>query len=301
MKKMTLLLPGSYMNYRIVDEDMQEEYQAAKDSGLYHTVLFNYDEWLAGNRLRLTETGPSTELHGALYRGWMLKPEEYRRLFAELSGNGIWLLTAPDEYESLHFFPNVYPLIQQDTARMIYFADGIVDVAAAKKQFRRFMVKDCVKSVKGTEFPAYFDQDITQSAFDDWMKVFYKYRGDLLTGGICIKEFLDLKKYADKTNEFRVFYADHKIISICRNSLQPDYTELPPAVLTEKYRNLPSPYYTVDFAELADGTWKIIEAGDGGVSGLSPRQDAATYFRALYNALSGRVPDTGSSINDITQ
>ena len=38
---------------------------------------------------------------------------------------------------------------------MIYFADGKVDVDAVKKKFRRFMVKDSVKSVKGTEFPAF--------------------------------------------------------------------------------------------------------------------------------------------------
>lgn len=26
-------------------------------------------------------------------------------------------------------------------------------------------------------------------------------------------------------------------------------------------------YYTIDYAELSDGTWKILEAGDGQVSG----------------------------------
>jgi hypothetical protein len=38
----------------------------------------------------------------------------------------------------------------------------------------------------------------------------------------------------------------------------------------------------VDFAELEDGSWTIIEAGDGSVSGLSENQDYASYFRALY-------------------
>ena len=145
---------------------------------------------------------------------------------------------------------------------MMLFANGKVDVEKAKKRFRLFMVKDSVKSVKGTEFPAYFDHTISQAKFDEWMKVFYKYRGDLLTGDICIKEYLDLKRYNGITNEFRVFYADHEIVSICRNSNQPAYT-----------------------AELADGTWKIIEAGDGGVSGLSPGQNLEAYYRALYNAL----------------
>lgn len=118
------------------------------------------------------------------------------------------------------------------------------------------------------------------------MEVFYKYRGSLLTGSICIKEYLDLKRYNGRTNEFRVFYAEYKIISICRNSLQPDHTAEPPEELVKKYNNLGSPYYTVDYAKLSVGSWKIIEAGDGGVSGLSPGQDAEAYYRALYMALS---------------
>ena len=43
--------------------------------------------------------------------------------------------------------------------------------------------------------------------------------------------------------------------------------------LIHRYEYLGSPYYTVDYGELTDGTWKIIETGDGGVSGLSPGQN----------------------------
>ncbi len=44
-------------------------------------------------------------------------------------------------------------------------------------------------------------------------------------------------------------------------------------------------YYTVDYAELEDGTWKVIEAGDGSVSGLAPGQDYVEYYRELYRCL----------------
>ena len=95
MKKMTLLFPGSYMDYRKIDmdyrkidEDMQEEYRAAVETGLYHTILFNYDEWVAGGSLRMTEREASPDTYCVVYRGWMLKPEEYLRLFEELSDVG---------------------------------------------------------------------------------------------------------------------------------------------------------------------------------------------------------------------
>ena len=116
------------------------------------------------------------------------------------------------------------------------------------------------------------------------MEVFYHYRANLLTGGICIKEYHDLKQYGNKTNEYRVFYFNQEIISICRNSLQGIFTAEPPMSLIEKYRHLNSVFYTLDFAELVDGTWIIIEAGDGSVSGLSEGQDYPAFFRRIFYA-----------------
>ncbi len=55
----------------------------------------------------------------------------------------------------------------------------------------------------------------------------------------------------------------------------------PPMDLITKYCNLDSLFYTIDYAETVDGDWKIVEAGDGQVSGLSEGQDAVSFFRAL--------------------
>ena len=153
------------------------------------------------------------------------------------------------------------------------------------KEFGRFLIKDYVKSVKGTDFPRFYDNTITQTELNEWMETFYKYRGSLLTGGICVKEFVDLRKYGNKTNEFRVFYINNAVATESRNSGQMNMTKNPPKELLEKYKNLPSCYYTVDYAEREDGSWVIIEAGDGSVSGLSDNQDYEAYFRTLYYAL----------------
>ena len=79
-----------------------------------------------------------------------------------------------------------------------------------------------------------------------------------------------------------MFYINHKVATISKNSAQPNYAPEVPFELVNKYSNIDSIYYTVDFAELEDGTWKVMEAGDGSVSGLSEFQDAAQYYRALY-------------------
>lgn len=113
------------------------------------------------------------------------------------------------------------------------------------------------------------------------MEVFYQYRGDLFTGGICIKEFLALKHYETKTNEYRVYYINYEIATVSQNSGQSTYTPAPPKELLEKYKALPGCFYTIDYAELEDGSWRIIEAGDGQVSGLSETQDYEDFYRKL--------------------
>ena len=278
-----ILFPSGFFSIKKVDEDLQSEYEAVIATGLYDTIFFGYDKWINEGVLILNET-PSVK-RKAIMRGWMLKPEQYEKLYYALSEQNIELMTSPADYRQMHIFPNVYNLFGKDTAAMeIYPLHEQINIDALKKQFPRFMIKDFVKSVKGTEFPKYFDASVSQSEFDEWMKVFYKYRGDLLTGGICVKEFLDLKFYNNRPNEYRVFYANGEIVTISRNSGQHGYTPEPPKELIEKYRNLPSCYYTVDYAELADGSWKVMEAGDGSVSGLSENQNAEHYFRALFHA-----------------
>lgn len=278
-----VLFPSSYFSIKKVDEDLQGEYDAVKETGLFDVVLFGYDKWINEGSLSLNEKPHA--MRKAIMRGWMMKPELYEKLYNMLILNNIELVTSPTEYTQMHIFPNAYNLFGKDTASMkIYPLHEQINVEELKVHFNRFMVKDFVKSVKGTEFPRYFDASITQEKFDEWMQVFYKYHGNLLTGGICIKEFLELKFYGNRPNEYRVFYSCNEVISVSKNSGQQEYTPEPSKELIEKYKNLPSCYYTVDYAELADGTWKVIEAGDGSVSGLSENQSAEQYFRALYYA-----------------
>ena len=73
-------------------------------------------------------------------------------------------------YNRMHAFPNIYPQIQEDTARMITFPlHSSIDMAQIAAHFDHFMVKDYVKSVKGTEFPAFFESTISQEDFEKWM------------------------------------------------------------------------------------------------------------------------------------
>ena len=281
MKKAVIVFPSSYFDSHKVDEDLESEYNAVVETGMFDVVLFSYDKWFNENKLVLDNDEETI----GIYRGWMMKPEMYSEFYSRLDEKGIRIITTPEEYERFHIFPNIYPVFNEDTAKMLVYPDGVIDLEEVKKSFRRFMVKDYVKSVKGTDFPLYFDNNVSPLEFAGQMEKFYKYRSGLRTGGICIKEFLDLKRYSDHTNEFRVFYINGQVGTVSRNSLQESFVPSPPDELINKYAGLDSPLYTIDYAELSDGIWKVIEAGDGQVSGLSDGQDNAAFFRALYFGL----------------
>ena len=280
----TILFPSSFFDGKKVDEDLQSEYEAVSNTGLWDTIFFNYDKWFNEGKLVLSEDIP--ERINAVHRGWMMKAEQYQRFYAALLEAGVELVTKPAEYEYFHYFPNVYRSIEVDTPRIITVSAGEqYQLSDIQKSFNRFMVKDYVKSVKGTDFPRFFTRDTTDEEFRNAMELFYKYRGELISGGLCFKEFVDLKTYGDKTNEYRVFYIGNQVASISRNSLQPSYTPEPPLDMINKYKDLPSTFYTLDYAELDDGSWKILEAGDGSVSGPSDGQNLEAFYRALYQCL----------------
>ena len=187
---MRVIFPCSYLHPTQVDEDLVKEYEGAVEAGC-EICLFDYDKWVSEEKLVL-RNAPEEECI-AVYRGWMLKPDQYKQFYHRLiEEHGIQLVTSPDCYERMHVFPNVYPYIRQDTAQILtYSFEDDIQIDEVRKHFPRFMVKDFTKSVKGTSFPKYFDDSYTQEEFDEQMQVFYQYRGKLLTGGICIKEYLD--------------------------------------------------------------------------------------------------------------
>ena len=275
-----VLFPSDYFDINEVDESFKNEYEAVLSNRNCQILLFSYDEWIAEGKLKLNYRVDT--MTDTIYRGWMMKPEIYENFYCELQKKNIQLMTAPNEYAKFHSFPNIYPEFEENTAKMLVY-DNVskVDLKEIKNTFNQFMIKDYVKSVKGTDFPKCISSDIDEDEFNRLIKKFLEYRGELYTGGICIKEYLDLKLYGDKTNEYRVFYMNHQIATVSRNSGQPCYTPEPPKEFIEKYRNLPSPFYTVDYAELSDGTWKIIEAGDGQVSGLSDNQEIRNFYRLI--------------------
>lgn len=274
----TILFPSDYFNRNKIDAELEQEYEAAIKAG-FDVMLFDYSSWFESRKLLLNR---DSDCDLILYRGWMMKPELYCEFEKQLKSLEYHLIVDSSSYKRLHEFVHVYPIVRNETAPMMKFPlHTRIDVEFIKSTFGRFMVKDYVKSVKGSDFPVYFDSSITQSEFDNWMEKFYEYRGDLLTGGICIKKYLDLKKYGESTNEYRAFYYHNELMMLMKSSNQIVEYCKPPVELINKYKMLDSPFFTIDFAELEDGSWTIIECGDGQVSGITDSSQTELFYKLL--------------------
>lgn len=97
----------------------------------------------------------------------------------------------------------------------------------------------------------------------------------------AFKEYINLKQYSSRNNEYRVFIVDGKILTISKNFGQGRLCPKPPQGFLERFINLGSPFYTVDDAERSDGNWTVIETGDGSLSGLSDHQNIEEFYRKL--------------------
>ncbi|MDO4806974.1 MAG: ATP-grasp domain-containing protein [Coriobacteriales bacterium] len=213
---------------------------------------------------------------------------QYALFYGALYKRGFSPIVEPAAYAEFHMFPLAYghhDVLRKHSPRLLAFEGTKVDSDVVNGIFDRFMVKEYVKSVKGTTFPSYFETPVDQGQMDAYMKEFVSLRGGLFTGGIVCKEFVDLRRYGDATNEWRAFNLRGRLLNVCRNSNQPKATPTPPEELVDACADLGSPYYTVDFAELQDGRWVVVETGDGQVSGLAAAQDPVIYYQVFADAL----------------
>lgn len=285
--KVIILFPCDYFEPSKVDMEYQQEYEQACCFPELQIVLYNHDYIVNDGKLKLYPGIPEPGF--AICRGWMLKPEQYEIFYSCLMKQGLKLINTPKEYEACHGFKNVYPLFRSDTPKLFYYPDPKqIPWNEVKNTLRRFMIKDEVKSVKGTGFPLYFDTSISELQLNQAVQTFVELRGKLMTGGITIKEYVELACKDGITNEYRVFILNHQILSISRNSNQSADAPVLPRTLAERYQDLPSNFYTVDWAETKDHGWTVIETGDGQVSGLSPGQ----YVFQFYSNLVEKIKDT---------
>lgn len=284
-----ILFPHEAFSRNEIDSAFSEEHEAALTAG-WKTVFYDHDAIEQGESTIAIQGLPvSTYLQKLILRGWMLPGETYAKLYEAVRTRGYELVTSPEAYEEAHYLPLAYPLIRHETARTTWISGD--DIESAWGLYSDFsgsdvMIKDWVKSAKnrwndGCFIPAGTDE----KRFKEIYKVFREERGNLFNRGIVLREFMPLITHGNDmrgmplVEETRLFFWNGKIIVFPLENHSLPQSEL------KKWENIArqfkSSFITIDVAALTDGTYKIVETGDGGVSGLPVDLDPVYFYRSL--------------------
>lgn len=282
------------------DSVYSNEYEAAKANGL-EVGLISLEALLGNEQSEAVARNiPRHQiLMPALYRGWMLKPVTYARLYDILFAKNIELINTPDSYHHCHHLPASYDIICAKTAKTIWFSKNQID-CDIEEVFRQVekvfgdsavIVKDYVKSRKHEWDDACFIP--RASDHNNLMRVtnnFLQRQGDELNEGLVFREFLPLKFLTNHTKsamplakEFRLFFLSGALLQVMYYWDEGNYSETWPDIepFLEIARNIKSSFFTMDIAETEDGRWKVIELGDGQVSGLPDNADVYEFYAKI--------------------
>lgn len=288
---MILLFPCEPFSPRRIDPDFVTEFEAARLVG-FPCVEYSHEDLEAGDIEACLRMLPEPgEERRVLLRGWMVPGERYQELHHGLVGKGYLPQTAPAAYDEAHYLPLAYRHTEDHTSRSAWIeGDNANDAWALYQSFRGSdsIIKDWVKSAKsrwkdGCFIPAETSEERLREIF----RVFREERGKLFNRGVVLREFLPIVERGSDirglpiVDETRLFFWQGSVL------IAADRT--PPSPMdeidrwTEISRRFRSAFITIDVARLNDGSWKILETGDGQVSGLPLGLDPERFYASLWN------------------
>lgn len=296
---MRFLYPAHPLAPREVDPDFAAEAALALELGADVSVLHLEPLLESGDARRATRFVEPAEGERAVYRGWILPADAYRRLYETLAEwKGLTLVSDPDAYRAAQHLPEAYARLEGHTPESVWVRaedatpERIVSTAAALGDGPA-LLKDFVKSEKHAWEEACFIPSATDpAAVLRVADAFRARRGTGLEGGLVFRRFVPLRRTGTHPRsgmpvavEVRCFFVAGALAARIRYWEEQigDLPDVPDSLLALAGR-IPSPFFTMDFAQREDGAWTVIETGDGQVSGF---QDSPGGMRAVYQALLG--------------
>lgn len=291
-----VLFPSDPLNPSKIDPEFESEYAAVRMLG-GKTSLFDFDLFKKGDvseAFKRTQFQASPEMW--IYRGWMMTPEQYEEFHKTVRALNYQLINSPAVYSICHVYPLVYSYIKQKAVPTYYTEgtdidhDGLVNFfGGSSVKDRRLFVKDWVKSAKGTPGATFVGDYNNLDDILDVVSKLKKERGDLFYHGLVFKKFVDIIKRPDgKDEEYRAFFYKDRLVTWHPANGVGGRQFPPPEWIESVSKNVPGDFYTLDFVFVQGESGPealILEAGDGGVSGLSVGQPPISFYSMLESSI----------------
>lgn len=241
---------------------------AAVASAVSRFALIDHDALVAGDAPAAVRRVPG-DYGPAWYRGWMVTVEQYRALAEALAVRGCTLLTSPDAYAAAHELPGWLSTFTDLTPATVF--------SIAEAPEGPLMVKDHVKSRKH-EPDAFYAA--TRAELPAVAARFLERQGEFLAGGLVVRAFEEFTG-----PETRVWWLDGEAVAVTAHpDASTERADPPLERVAEAVRRLPARFITTDIAKRTDGTWRVIEVGDGQVSDFPKGEDITPLLTALAAA-----------------
>lgn len=282
---MHFLYPVDPINPRLVDEEFRAEAVAARELG--HTALRVNTDALERETGEPVLPWPALDEPAVtLYRGWMLRPGTYAALEERLAAKGVSLLTSAQQYQRSHELPgwvDAMGAYTAKTAELTATALSCVEESLSVLGHGKLFLRDYSKSLKHNPEACTVPAGATPEEALAVVSLFEELRGESLAGSVLLREF---ETYVSP--ELRTWWVGGELRLSSAHPDTPD--ELPsfarsdwlPAGFTEALASLDLPFVTCDFAEREDGAVRLVELGDGQVSGRPRSLAPEEFYSSLW-------------------
>ncbi|MFB8378749.1 ATP-grasp domain-containing protein [Streptomyces rubiginosohelvolus] len=271
------------------DPQFAEDVAAARAAG-GRIALLDHDALLAGDAAgAVARVAPDSGPYW--YRGWMIPSARYAELEAALGARGCTLLTDAVGYRRAHELPCWYGDFDGLTPHSVWCPmvpgappPSVEELAglAAPLGPGPGIVKDFVKSRKHEWHEACYVPELgDRRRLASVVGRFVELQGDFLAGGLVLRAFEPFVA----GGEARVWWVDGEAVLVTAHPDTPDRRPSPelPSV-REAVGRLGLRWVTTDLALREDGVWRVVEVGDGQVSGLPAGAGTGDLFTALAAA-----------------
>jgi hypothetical protein len=278
-----LLVPSDPLRPRRADDHFAAEAAAASAAGC-DVALVDRDALTgpdgAGRAAARVPGGGGV----AVYRGRMLSSGQYAALADAVTVGGVRLRTSAAQYRQAHELPGWHRALGPVTPAAAWtVGDGEPEFrsACARLGPGPAVLRDYVKSMKHYWHEAAYIPDTADHAAAWKIAVrFRELREEQFTGGFVLRRFEELT-----SAEARTWW----VSGTCRlTTAHPDTPpDLPPDIdltpFTPLIGALALPFVAADLALRADGTWRVIELGDGQVSDRPTTASPAAFLNAILS------------------